>query len=116
MLVLALLTPAHASCPAPVTPDGWTERLEAAEARMRALDPEGLRDGVEDALIVVPCLDRPVPQDTAARFHLLRGLAVSGSDQNARARRVRGNINSRTEPTSAHSCRYQACAHSANRP
>lgn len=76
MLVLTLLGLARADCPAAVTPTQWTEALDAAEARFKALDTAGYRDALDDVQLAVPCLDGAVTPEGAARFHLLRGLAL----------------------------------------
>lgn len=79
---------AAAACAAPVGPDAFDARLDAAEARFAALDGEGFAQAMDGAAFVVPCVDGVVPPAIAAHYHRLQGLTLYASRNEERARQA----------------------------
>lgn len=76
LATLGLGQAAAQSCPAPSSISDIQARLDAAEAGYSGLDVAGYTQAMDEAAIMLPCLDEPVTTELVARYHRLQGLRL----------------------------------------
>jgi len=76
-----------ADCPAPAAPGEIGAVLDAAEAGFASLAPDVFIDRLDEATLLLPCLDEVIAPSLAARWHGLSGLRLytAGRVDDARA-------------------------------
>lgn len=89
-LLLLLAGTADAACARRVPVPEWVAQMEAAEAAYAGLDVDGYGNAMDEAALVLPCLDAPVEPAQAARWHRLQGLRLFLARDRDRAVRAFG--------------------------
>ena len=84
-LLLTLAIAHAADCLAPASPDAISAKFDAAEAAYKTLEVEVFSSSLDEAALMLPCLDVAVTPAFAARYHRMRGLRSSLDRDPARA-------------------------------